>query len=556
MGVAGPSHDLAAALLIQTGILESGVGDALFPTADAVHPVAIRLRQASLAAGHALWHTWHGRAQPARQWLDSLSRRLADIDSGWLPAIVETSTPEGYAYYGLFPEMYLEAAKACHAVLGPVNVVCLGIRNIGSSLSAVVAAALEELGSRVESYTLRPRGPPFSRCPRLDRELTARFLTAPDPHFLLVDEGPGLSGSSLGGTADLLHQLGVPDDHIHLFPSWSTDGSTLRSGVARDHWRRHRQFTASFEDTWLCSGRLSQSFPGTLRDVSAGKWRSEILPVGTPPPAVHPQHERRKYLLSSTAGPSDRRKLLRFAGLDPGADGRVERIRRLADAGFTAHPEHVAHGFVLQRFVPGSPVQAGDADPLLLERVASYLAHLYLEHRMPWTGDSKLPELVEVNVSEVLRDSAADTMARRLPKDVWLQQPVSLDGRMLAHEWIRTDQGWTKVDAMDHHDDHFYPGCEDIAWDVAAAGIELDLSRQERRFLVDQYRRRSGDRIIAGRLHPYAVAYLAFRLGYTSLAAMGLGTSDDGRRFTREHQRYRRLLERELAEGPRGTWDD
>ncbi|MBZ5585043.1 MAG: hypothetical protein LAQ30_23105, partial [Acidobacteriia bacterium] len=35
---------------------------------------------------------------------------------------------------------------------------------------------------------------------------------------------------------------------------------------------------------------------------------------------------------------------------------------------------------------------------------------------------------------------------------------IALDGRMLRHEWLETARGYMKADALDHHDDHFFPG--------------------------------------------------------------------------------------------------
>ncbi len=46
---------------------------------------------------------------------------------------------------------------------------------------------------------------------------------------------------------------------------------------------------------------------------------------------------------------------------------------------------------------------------------------------------------------------------------------------MLPHEWLLTATGYMKTDALDHHDDHFLPGCQNIAWDVACASVEFEL---------------------------------------------------------------------------------
>jgi hypothetical protein len=541
--------------LIEAGILESAVADAIFPEVDGIDPRIEAFRRVSLAAAHMLWHTWHGAPQQAAAWRHRLSNALHAIPIRQLPPVVERTQPEGYSYYSLYPEMYLEAAKRYVAALGTVRAVCLGIRSIGSSLSAVVAATLEELGCSVDSFTLRPRGHPFSRSPHLTDEL-ARFLAANrEAHFLLVDEGPGISGSSLAGAAALLHRLGVADDHVELFPAWCSDGSRLRSAVAREHWPRHRQFTCTFEEVWLRSGRLQETFPGELRDASAGSWRDRVLPGGHEYPAVHPQHERRKYLLAPRGSHKHPTKLLSFAGLGAGSRSKVARLQHLADAGFTPTPEKLAHGFMLRSFVPGTPVRRGGSDESLLDFVSSYMAHLYRHQASePSTSEASIREMVQVNVEEALSNSGLDAQLSRLPRGGWTERPVALDGRMLAHEWIATPGGYLKVDAMDHHDDHFFPGCQDIAWDVVGACTELDLPQGARTYLIDRYRSLSGDLSIRNRLHHFAVAYLAFRVGYVSLAADTLSGSDDGQRFERERRRYRELLCRELS-APEGVCD-
>jgi len=178
-------------------------------------------------------------------------------------------------------------------------VVCLGIRSIGTSLSAVVCAALEDRGCRVQSCTVRCTGHPFDRRLTLDPAWEGCWRAAARGHFLIVDEGPGLSGSSSCSVAQKLADLGVPDDRIILFPSRSTDGADLNCAAARARWPRHRKYLVGFEDYWIASGRLARSLPGgPLADLSAGRWRSLFFAAESDYPGVQPWHERRKYLSS------------------------------------------------------------------------------------------------------------------------------------------------------------------------------------------------------------------------------------------------------------------
>jgi hypothetical protein len=547
--VAGaPSHEIARDILITAGTLEAGVLDILFPQSDGMHPLAGAFRSSSVFAGRVLWHTWHSRAEEAQIWWNQLAQQLDGIAQYPLPAVVEITVPEGYAQYAVYPEMYLEAAKQVHANFGRIDAVCLGLRSIGTSLSGAVAAGLSESGCTVRSATLRPRGHPFSRYPIVTAELSEFLRPNSGTHYLIVDEGPGLSGSSFAGTIELLREWGVAADRILLFPSWETDGSQLRSSVAREAWSRYRRFTASFEDVWLRSGRLGADFPGEMRDVSAGEWRPEVYPDPAEYPAVQPQHERRKYLLSS--GPTAPTKLLSFVGLGDRARKKVCRAHRLAQAGFTPEPESLAHGFLLRPFVPGTPLSPAGVNPEVLEQVAAYLAHLSVEHQAePTVSESNLREMIDVNLLEGLGPAWTEKIPAELYQGSWAERVVALDGRVLAHEWIRTADGYLKVDALDHHQDHFFPGCQDIAWDVAASVFELGLTAEGRRALIGRYRRLSGDQTISRRVCFYATAYLAFRLGYTAMAVSVLGDSPDGRRFAAETQRYSGLLQQELSGG-------
>jgi hypothetical protein len=343
-----------------------------------------------------------------------------------------------------------------------------------------------------------------------------------------------------------LREWGIPENRILLFPSWRTDGSHLRSDEARESWPRYHQFVTSFEDVWLQPDRLSQVFPGTLRDVSAGAWRPQVYSAPAEYPAVQPQHERRKYLLFPQKA-AEAPKLLSFVGLGEHGLRKVCRAQRLAQAGFTPEPESLTNGFLLRPFIPGNPVRPGNAGHDLLEHVSSYLAHLSLEYLTePTVSDDCLRRMIEVNVTEGLGPSWAERIPGQAHHPSWSERVVALDGRMLAHEWIHTSAGYLKVDAWDHHDGHFFPGCQDIAWDVAAAAIELELEENGRRALIERYRRLSGDQTIGRRIPFFSTAYLSFRMGYTAMAVSALGNTTDGIRFAAENRRYSRLLQQEL----------
>lgn len=487
----------AAELPLDLGELEAGVADALSPDCDWESPVSCALREAGILAA-----------------LGDRAGALARLRACPLPARVSVSKPEGYAYYAVYPELYREAAVRFFEEVRPERAVVIGIRSIGTSLSAAVAGVLRERGCEVDSWTVRPRGHPFDRRLSLAGELEARWRALAGAHFAVVDEGPGLSGSSFACVARKIAKLGIPDDRIVLFPGWVPDGSGFRSESARDQWRRHRKYCVEFA-----------GIPGA-RDLSAGLWRELFYTEEPGYPAVQPQHERRKYLRDGA--------LWKFAGLGRYGRARLERARRLAGYGFAPAVTGMENGFLITEFISGRPLRENGVSERLLDAMARYLALLQRE----------FPCARPVPYDEIREMIAINSPGAAVPADGAVRDghTVAVDSRMLPHEWLETAGGFIKTDGIDHHDDHFFPGCQDIAWDLAGACVEFSLGNAAAEYLLARYESLSKDADIRRRLPFYRTAYLSYRYGYVSLAAEALGGTAEGRRFERLRARYRTQL--------------
>src|SRR5205085_4840116 len=103
--------------------------------------------------------------------------------------------PEGFCFYALHPLDYADLALQIPLSDKPIAVI--GIRSIGTTLSAVVAAALWQAvpSRKVERATVRPSGHPYDRKTVLSGD-TLFFVQRnrqENSTFLIVDEGPGLS---------------------------------------------------------------------------------------------------------------------------------------------------------------------------------------------------------------------------------------------------------------------------------------------------------------------------------------------------------------------------
>ncbi|MFN3324748.1 MAG: hypothetical protein ACK5AZ_14720 [Bryobacteraceae bacterium] len=530
--------DAAASLLIDCGDLESALTDTICPREDDDSPLARLLGAATLLAARAFVLMARGTPRRSPRDLRSLQLTLDRLQRHDLPADVRIPVPEGYAYYALYPETYAESARCLAREHRPERVFVLGIRSIGSSLGAVVAAALELEGCRVSSITVRPRGHPFDRRLAVTPFLAGRLRAAAADHwFAVVDEGPGLSGSSFASVSSLLARLGVPDRRIVLFPSWIPDGSRFVSASARTRWQRHAKYWTPFE-------RVCAPHPDLL-DISGGRWRPLFVREGDQQPPVQPQHERRKYY-----GRRGGLQLWKFAGL--GRYGLPSRTvaERLADAGFAPPVLGLHRGFLSMAFVYGHPLTSAQITEDLLAIMARYVAF----RRRALVANCSIPfdenfEMIRVNLNEGLGGAPAHAMAllERCRGLLTAEPAVAIDGRMLPHEWIATVDRYRKTDGADHHRDDFFPGCQDAAWDLAGACAEFGLSPGARAYLLGQYRRASGDDA-APRLPYYLIAYLAFRLGYVTVAAASAPESAEAARFQLQQVRYRSLLERELIQ--------
>lgn len=443
-------HQRLVRLFVAMSGVVQGLADAAFAAtgADAHGPLAAAGLDALRATARAIERSWSsGHA-------DQPCPALPTLDAYALPDRVTIRRCEGYAYYALYPELYLAAAAAL-----PKGAVVIGLRSIGTGLAALAATVCDA----AFVCTVRPLGDVFARTLAIDPALAATLTALRDRPFVLVDEGPGLSGSSLGGAADWLARIGVTD--IRFLPSHDGPLGPQASPAHRTRWDGADRPVARFEDVVL--PRLSGWFadvtgarPAPLRDVSGGGWRAP----GSDAP-VDPNREARKYRLTTARGDY----LLKFVGLDDEAAAKFDRARALHAAGFAAEPLAVRHGFLLERWIDGA-APAGDA--AIIAALPAYLA--FRAAAFPASAGASLTALVAMaryNLADVAGIGAlldgVDPAA--LQHHV---RAVHGDARLHRWEWITGPDGLRKTDAIDHSQAHDLVGPQDIAWDLAGAIAE------------------------------------------------------------------------------------
>jgi hypothetical protein len=454
------------------------------------------------------------------------------------PATIRLSPPEGFCFYALHPFDYVESLRQINLPKSG-QVLVIGIRSMGTTLSAIVLAALARRfghDAPVERITVRPTGHPYDRATTFSSDHREVILdyNRRSAMFLVVDEGPGLSGSSFLSVGDALSSVGVPKDRIVFICSRHVNPDTL---VAKDAAARWRGFSSI-----VASATQHAPTPDVI-PFSGGHWRNQVFAQGkyllTPYrdpenwPAVWEQTSPAKYLSQ------DGKILFKYEGLGRYGAAVRERSNLAAESGYAVKSVIAGNGFSAQQWVNGRLLSVADTSPDLLREIAEYLAFRSRAFQVEHADPETLEEMARFNFGLI----AGREMSRNFQLAV--ERPVVADARMMPHEWIKVENTnrLLKLDCAAHGDNHFLPGPVDIAWDLAGVIIEWRLGESASEHFLNCYESASGERPRA-RLQNYLFGYSAFQAGYSKMAASALRESEaeDLKRLLRDYERHRSLL--------------
>ena len=524
----------ATSLLVQAGEVEQGILDVLHPDRDGWSPVVEALRGVTIAAARAFLGASDG---------EGTQTAPATMPRDFLPSRIRIKAPEGYLHYALDPAAYAHSARRYAREAGAeraARAVVLGIRSIGTSLSAVAAAALRT----DRTVTLRPRGPSGGRRVEVDLDLAARLESwfADGGDVLVVDEGPGSTGETFWCVRQWLRSMRVDGGRIVLLPSGS-GGMPLAPAERRDWFASARRFAPAPNPARI-SRVADQLGIGELKDLSWGGWRNEF-DGGMDLPAT-PNHERLKFRGVAGDGSAC---IIHYAGLGRWGTEAVQRAHALAEVGAGPAVMGAADGFVALRWVNGLPARRTDAD--LPSAAVQYLAARAGRFRTGTPADPRpLIAALEENAREALGDGCtglADAVRRleSLPE----REAVIADARLQPHEWIRGPHGIVKVDAIDHGAGTRLPGPTDAAWDLAGAAVEFGMEDAAIAELVRACAYAAGEdaRVLADAAAAYRAPYAAACLGEATFARWEAGSDHEARVLDGEVNRYRTALASELA---------
>jgi hypothetical protein len=504
------SADSLVDVLVRAGEIETGLADAASPAGPLMAAVVDRIAR-------ALYEENFDRP------LLLQSLREVAGENG-LPVHIQCSHPEGFSYYGLHPMDFGDLALRLHRDLGP-NVAVVGVRSVGSPLGAIVAASLRSCGKSVDRITVRPHGEPYQRTASFDgmqsQWISSKLQQQAD--FVIVDEGPGFSGSTFLSVAKALVGAGVP--HARIFLMGSRPFSQRGGMDDGESWSGFRTYTIDYS---------RHSPAGAGRNLSEGAWRELLYTSSRQWPACWVEQERIKHLSK------DGRFFFKFEGFGRYGDRSRQQQVALAEARFCLPPLGFDNGFGRYEFICGRPLTHKDLGPAILSQMAAYCTFRVKHFTAPNPNPPQLLEMMRINLNV---EFGLDEQPFELP----LERPVYADCRLLPHEWLLTSDGCIlKTDAVGHSEGHQLPGPADIAWDLAGVILEWKLSTTEAEFFLERYRRLSGDNG-ARRARQYLLPYSILRMAQCRMGAASMKDRDQAKHLYSSYKYYMRRVKEYLG---------
>jgi len=372
----------------------------------------------------ALWDAGSPSAGTASQLTDALAYRVCtgnvNQDPTQLfsqivaPDSIGVSPPEGFSYYALHPLDFARVAARVPAE--PTSCAVIGIRSIGTTLSAMTAASLKAAGRSVARITVRPTGHPYSRITEFTPE-QGRWIgdqVSASAQFLIVDEGPGRSGSTFLSVAEALLQAGIPRGLITILGSRQFDPESLCARDAAARWQDFRYLSTT--------PSVNTRFEKCLY-IGGGDWRKHLCGEERNWPESWTQMERLKFLSP------ERQMFFKFEGMGPfGAEVR-ERAFTLADARFSPQVSDAGDGFLAYTMLNGRQLRPDDLTASLLERIAQYCAFRVLNFGRETSQPDELRQMLEFNIHQ---EFGLDLKVGQ--NELLCLHPILADGRMQPYE--------------------------------------------------------------------------------------------------------------------------
>lgn len=401
------------------------------------------------------------------------------VRSGRLPASVRAARlrlPSCFRSFDQRPEDVVELVRR-YAARHPRRdrpVLVVGVRTSGSYLAPLGAAALRQLGyERVSLLDLRPAfGVPVE-----DRRHLAALGS--EGHVLMFDDPPS-SGRSILQVAQAIEGLGVSPERTFLMLALTGGGSLPPMLEAYPsvvlpwpEWDIHRL---------LAPDRVGQALSAV--EGRGRRLASCVRREGLPAPA-------RGHLLARfdvewrDGGGGVARESVAVEGVGLGCFGRHAVAVGMALAGRVAPVRWFADGLLFRDWVEGDG-PGGLDDPAAVDAAARYVVD---RHRaLPVERDPAAALVGQLPVWEAAAMLLSRPLGRSAPLGrsllvgpavrslLAVERPSVVDGRMESDRWLHAVDGWKKLAPATGAFSHLDLMCYDPIWDLAAAGVEVELA--------------------------------------------------------------------------------
>ncbi|MGV3771594.1 MAG: hypothetical protein ACO1QB_01745 [Verrucomicrobiales bacterium] len=565
-------RDLLRKMMIHAGQLEQAIWDALTTAEESSNDLAnLSLLITNASANLFLLNEKGKELAPARgalveAWRLALASPEMEANKN---RVVRVKVPEGFEYYALFPEQYVAAAAEWLKQLRPAQdekILIIGLRSIGTTLSALVQACLTQLGYAAERITVRPEGDPYSR-----KTVLPPAALEGISQVIVVDEGPGASGSSMASVVEVLLARGIPHKAITLFPGHGGMPGAAATEAIRQIWNETRIIATPLERiTWRTHEGKEATLPAMLlervnRDaigekpyqkvkaLGPGEWRALKYEDEQNWPAIAGTFERLKYCCD---GKTNLHVLWKFAGFGSFLDDQLSTFEHglanhVEESSFMQIPiiDHYM-GFAGMRWVDLHYFQINkETSPPLIKVLANYLAKSKgppMDHSQAAAALEILSEMAFWNMKKTVGDEAADQLKLLASNLKPAMLETYTDGRMAPHEWsYNNDYYLIKHDWFGHQYDHTRVGRQSLLWDIAGTVVEWRLDEEGARKL--KYELLShGLQFTQNELRFYKIAYALFKYGLFEFSAAPAGNQAEQERTATAKEYYRKIATESL----------
>jgi hypothetical protein len=559
------SMDQLRTLLIQAGQFEQAFTDYLSAVGSAVSDelTSSIQRITDLAADAFYSRLVKRETADRRALLVAMQAALARL-TVFQDVCLVIKVPEGLQSYALYPEAYVASARRWagkHRATDSNQATVIGIRSIGTTLSAAITATLRSMDWQIARFTVRPMGHPFRRRTSLEgHRFNRRSLV------IIADEGPGLSGSSMASAAAAVVEAGADPQKLSFFPGHAGEPGAQATSEVRRWWEVISRFVTSQSSLRWDGNSLHQCLAlkwtndaVQFEDLSAGAWRAKAYPDESCwPPLARPFAS----IKLRSSDPGGKCVSWKFVGLGPWIDDQTDSLHQAwkqsldrADQGWSPPPLATSHGYLAVAWMRGTPLRPLDAkDPRIIEHIGRYIAQV-AGPRLPSVEQSaaieRLAQMLYSNTKEALGETLADrTRLFFAHAQNGQHSPSYGDGRMAPHKWLRTGDGriW-KTDGLAHQADHTVVGRQSVLWDVAATLIEWKLDARAAARLLGTIER-SGIVIERDALKFHCLCYAGFKLGQMAFCEQVEAEPGEKARLSKARCEYQEALRSLLGEPP------